>query len=199
MGFSHADRQVAVAKLFKFLKGFVCFLSIVNAVSTINFLSDGFNLAFQAHIQRINRREFALAAVCQGNYFLSKVDTALAAFSEYVGQCYVNTVFSAMLANCLQLFCGILSEDVDGNYAGNAEFFNVFDMLLQIYQTFFNCLYVRSLQVGFRYTAVHLQCTNGSNDNGCVRFQACITAFDIKEFFCTQVSAEACLGDSIIS
>ena len=50
LGFSHADRQVAVAKLFKFLKGFVCFLSIVHAVSTINFFSDGFNLAFQAHI-----------------------------------------------------------------------------------------------------------------------------------------------------
>ena len=149
LGFSHADRQVAVAKLFKFLEGFVCFLSIVNAVSTIDFFSDGFNLAFQAHIQRINRRKFALAAVCQGNYFFSKVDTALAAFSEYVGQCYVNTVLSAVLANCLKLFCGILSEDVDGNYAGNAEFFNVFDMLLQIYQTFFNCLYVRGLQSVF--------------------------------------------------
>ena len=108
-------------------------------------------------------------------------------------------MFSAVLANCLQLFCGILSEDVDSNYAGNAEFLNVFDMLLQIYQTFFNCLYVRSLQVGFRYAAVHLQRTYGSNNNGCVRFQAGITAFDIKEFFRTKVSAEACLGDSIIS
>ena len=104
-----------------------------------------------------------------------------------------------MLAYCLQLFCGILSEDVDGNYAGNAEFFNVFDMLLQIYQTFFYCLYVRSLQLGFRYAAVHLQRTYGSNDNSCVRLQAGITAFDIKKFFCTQVSAEACLGNSVIS
>ena len=108
-------------------------------------------------------------------------------------------MLSTVYAYSLQLLFCILSEDVDSNNNRHAEFLHVLDMLLQIYKALLDCLHVRRGQLSFRHTAMHFQRTHGSYDNCGIRLEACITAFDIEEFFCAEVSTKACLGNCIIS
>ena len=72
-------------------------------------------------------------------------------------------------------------------------------MLQQVRKTSLQSLQVLLVQVCLRNAAVVLQSTNGCYDNNCVGLQACHTALDIQELLSTQVSAEACLCDGVIS
>ena len=72
-------------------------------------------------------------------------------------------------------------------------------MLQQVRKTSLQSLQVLIVQVCLRHAAVVLQSTYSRYDNDCVRLQTCHTALDIQELLSTQVSAEACLCDSVIS
>ena len=72
-------------------------------------------------------------------------------------------------------------------------------MLQQVRKTSLQSLQVLIVQVCLRNAAVVLQSTYSRYDNNCVRLQSCHTALDIQELLSTQVSAEACLCDGVIS
>ena len=72
-------------------------------------------------------------------------------------------------------------------------------MLQQVRKSLLQSLQVLIVQVSLRNSAIVLQSTNGRYDNNCVRLQACHTALDIQELLSTQVCAEACLGNGVVS
>ena len=198
MGFSHAYGQIAIAHSFEFCQSFFSIVAKVNAVSTINFTSNGFDFLFQRHIVFVDGFEVSSTTFNQSNYFFSKFNTAFATTSEYIGQSYVYTVFSAVFTYSFQFFRSILCKNIDGNYQRYAKFLNVFNVFFKVYDTFFNCFHVGSSQFRFRNTTMHLESTNSCNQYNSVRFQACITAFNIKEFFCTKVSTKTCFSNGVV-
>ena len=64
-------------------------------------------------------------------------------------------------------------------------------MFAQVRQTSLHCVYIRLFQIRLGHSAMHLQRTYCSYQHAGVRSQACLTAFDVEEFFCAQVSAES--------
>ncbi len=44
---------------------------------------------------------------------------------------------------------------------------------------------------------MHLKAIAGSHNDGELRAEACLAALDVEEFFCAEVSAEACFSDGI--
>ena len=106
---------------------------------------------------------------------------------------------STMGTYSFQLFRCILSKNIDGYYQRQTEFFNIFNVFFQIDDTFFHSVHIRRSQVRLRHPAMHLQCAHCSNQHNSIRLQPGITAFDVKEFFSAQISAEACFCNRIIS
>ena len=72
-------------------------------------------------------------------------------------------------------------------------------MLQQVGKTFFQRFQVLVIQLILGNAAVIFQCTYGSYDDDGRGSQSCHTAFDIQEFFCAQISAEAGLCDGVIA
>jgi len=46
---------------------------------------------------------------------------------------------------------------------------------------------------------VHLECTNGCNNDYRIGVKTCHTAFDVKELLSTEVCTKACLGDGVVA
>ena len=46
---------------------------------------------------------------------------------------------------------------------------------------------------------MHFQSTDGCDNNNCIRHKACHAAFDVEKFFCSEVGAEACLRNGIVT
>ena len=63
----------------------------------------------------------------------------------------------------------------------------------------FECAEILCIELFFVKSAVHLERTNRCNDNDRIGSKSCHSALYIEELFCAEISAEACLGDSIIA
>ena len=72
-------------------------------------------------------------------------------------------------------------------------------MFQQVWKSFFQCFQVLIVQVSLWNAAVVFQSTDSCYDNYSVWCQACHTALDIQEFLSSQVSAEACFCDGVVT
>ena len=64
-------------------------------------------------------------------------------------------------------------------------------MFAQVREAFLHRFHVGFFQICFRYAAVHLQGADRGYQHAGVRSQPSLTAFDVEEFLCAQVSAES--------
>ena len=72
-------------------------------------------------------------------------------------------------------------------------------MAEQVGKSLAQSLKILGVKLGLCLASVHLKCAYGCNDNHRIGLESRITALDIKEFFCAQVPAEACFGNSVIA
>ena len=75
---------------------------------------------------------------------------------------------------------------------------HILDVLLQVGTAFFQCIKVFRAEIGTRHSAIVFQRPNGGDQNNTAWRQAAETAFDIEEFFSTEIGTESCLGDGVI-
>ena len=146
-------------------------------------------------------QEFEVAFFCFQCFqnFFSQRFAAFAAFCPYSCYCKCSAhCFASFFYICN--FCICISYEVVQSYNnGNTIFLDVFDVFFQVYETFCQSIQVFVGQVSFCNAAIVFHCTYCRNQNNRIGFQACFTAFDIKEFFSTQVSTEACFCYNIVS
>ena len=132
--------------------------------------------------------------------FFRKLDSAFAAFSPYFGECNINTEFFAFFSDKLKFRFCIGRESVDCNHAWESVILRyVFHVLQEIWNTLFECFEVFVIEVSLCNAAVIFQCSYGCNNNCRIRSEACFSALDVNEFFCSEVSSETCFRDNDIS
>ena len=95
------------------------------------------------------------------------------------------------------LFLGVGGEAVEGNDDRLPEGLEVLDMTIKIGQALAHALYIRRLQLLLIDTTVHLQPTEGGNEDGESRLEACGAALDVVELLRAEVRSEARLRDGI--
>ena len=88
---------------------------------------------------------------------------------------------------------------VDRNYCGNTVLTHIFDMCAEVYYALLQRFCVFSGKFCLGNAAVVLERTDSSDYNGTRGLKTCITALYIEELLCTEITAEACLRDSIFS
>ena len=72
-------------------------------------------------------------------------------------------------------------------------------MFSKVCHAFFECFDIFRSKLRFSQSAVHFESADCCHDNDCIRSEACKAAFDVEEFFSTEVSTEACFSYGIIS
>ena len=72
-------------------------------------------------------------------------------------------------------------------------------MLQQVRKPFFQRLQIFVIEICFCYTAVVFQSTNSCYNDNCIWLDSCHTAFDIKEFLCSEIRTKSGFCDCIIS
>ena len=108
-------------------------------------------------------------------------------------------LFLAVFGDQGDLFVRIAGEAVEGDDHLLAEVFHVFDMLVQVGESPDQPLLVGLFDLCFGDSAVQLQALRCRYDNGQFRGQARFAAFDVEEFFRTEIRAEAGFGDDVIA
>ena len=104
-----------------------------------------------------------------------------------------------MLAYKIMFFIRIRDKRIKRNYYIDAEILHIFNMLIKIDDSLFQCFHVLYGKFIFRDSAIVFECAYRCHNNYGVRNKACFTAFDIKEFLRSQIRSESGLGNYIIS
>ena len=77
--------------------------------------------------------------------------------------------------------------------------FDVAHVLQKVRKSLLQRLQILIVEICLCHAAVVLQRTNRCNDDNRIRFQTGHTAFDVQEFLCAKVTAEACLCNGVIT
>ena len=105
----------------------------------------------------------------------------------------------ALILNELELRLRIQREPVDCDHAGQfIHLRDVLNMLEQVRDALFKSFQILRAKLGLRNAAIVLQRADSRYDNDCARGQACHAALNVKEFFRTEVCAEAGFRDGVI-
>jgi hypothetical protein len=103
---------------------------------------------------------------------------------------YAQVRGSRLRPHC-QLAGRIGGEPVDGYHDRNAEFLQILDMAAKIGETGFQRAIADRCGLLQRQAAMHLQGTDSGNQHGGRRGKPGLTAFDVEEFLCAEIGAEA--------
>ena len=131
-------------------------------------------------------------------YFFCKFHAAGAAFLPHFGYgeltSSVFTEFPHISDFCLR----IGNKSVQCNNNRYAVLMQILDMFLKINNSRLQCRQILHSQIALLYSAIILKRTDSGNQYHCIRFQPCHTAFNVKEFLRSQISAESSLRNDII-
>ena len=179
--------------------------SPIHAVGAVNFLGNQLNPLTQGHLQGIQELDFALllAGLHDG---LSQLDGAFAAQSPVVGQSAAHAMVSTQLPQQSDFGLGVGVELVDAHHGHDAGLLDggnmveqVLGALLQQLQVLLGVLHRQGTAGNHGGSAaVHLQSTDGGNQNGNVGGQAGQTALDVPELLEADVGSEAGLGHVVV-
>ena len=163
-------------------------------------MNDLVQFVLNGAFQLIGVGEVIIWLFAETDYFFCKLQTAFATFCPYFRKSYVYAHFFTFCLYKIKLCLGICWESIDSNYTWKFVYIcNIAYMFQKVRETFFKSLKVLVVQVSFCNAAIVFQSTNSCNNNNSVWFQTCHTAFDVKEFLSTKVSAEASLCNCVIS
>ena len=95
---------------------------------------------------------------------------------------------------------GVGGKAVERHHHRQAEhLLHIVDVFQQIGQTLAQGVQIFFAQIGTRHAAVVFQCPHGGHHHRYIRTQAGEAAFDVAEFFCPQIGAEAGFGNRVIA
>ena len=197
--FRHAHRQFVQAQFFQRRDFRACFGTEVYIGRAVDFLRDGAQLVGDAVVDIIGVGEIVGLVFDGGNDFARQVRAAFAAFAPHFGQRYFHAVFGTGRLNQGEFGVGVGNEAVDGDDHGQAEDgFEVGDVFEQVGQAALQGFEVFRAQLFFGHAAVVFECAHGGDDHGGIGFEAGKAAFDVAEFFRTQIGAEAGFGNGVV-
>mmetsp|Transcript_1280 Transcript_1280/g.2609 ORF Transcript_1280/g.2609 Transcript_1280/m.2609 type:complete len:448 (+) Transcript_1280:594-1937(+) len=113
--------------------------------------------------------------------------------------------FQTSLADDFHFGFGVVFELVDGHHGVNSEFFGVFDVFDEICDSFLNkfdvfvgvfcCEWLSRLYR--RTAAMHLECTDCSDDDCALWFETRLAAFDVEKLLHANIGTKPSLGNHI--
>ena len=133
------------------------------------------------------------------NDLLRQLHAAVAALAEHVGEREIGAVLLAVAFDIGELRLGVGAKAVDRHDDRHAVFAHVFNVYAEVDNALLKRLKVllRDLRLG--HAAVVFQGAAGGDQHDGGRTQTGKAALDVEEFFRTQIGAEACLGDAVVS
>ena len=193
-----AHGEMAIALILQLSKAIADFLITDNVVSTVHLTGNRLGFFPKRYVVRIKRLELRRLGFNRLHHRLRQLDRAFTASGPVICSDAFNLDVIAQGFQQRILACGIGRKSIDRDDNGHTEFANVFDMPCQIVEPFFECREVFLLQHVFIHAAMHLESTNGSHNDGAVRLQPSLPAFDVHEFFGAEIRAEAGFSNDII-
>ena len=176
----------------------LCLSGEVNGTCAVDALRHGLRLLFDRSLYRIGELQGLRRTLFDGiDDQTSQFLCSCAPFTEggIDGKAHAYTM--AVLTYQGDFFLGVGGEAVEGNDDRLPEGLEVLDMTIKIGQALAHALYIRSLQLLLIDTSVHLQPTEGSDEDGESRLETSGTALDVVELLRAEIRSEARLRDGV--
>ena len=114
-----------------------------------------------------------------------------------VGRYDLDSEVGALVADALDLGFGVGGENVDRHYHRQAEEADIFDVLLEVFHTFFDRPDIDFFNSLESDTAVVFERTDRGYQYYHIGFETGLATLDIGEFFRAEVRAETRFGDGV--
>ena len=125
-------------------------------------------------------------------------DATVAAFGKDAVLGKTDTHCAAVVGDEGDFFVGIRVEAVEGYDDLLAETAHILNVFVEIGKAALDALDVRQFDIRLGDTAVEFQTLRRRHDDGNLRLESRLAAFDVEELLCAQVGTETGFGDDII-
>ena len=125
-------------------------------------------------------------------------DATVAAFGKDAVLGETDTHRAAVVGDEGDFFVGIRVEAVEGYDDLLSETAHILNMFVEIGKASLDALDVRQFDIRLGDTAVEFQTLRRRHDDGNLRLESRLAAFDVEELLCTEVGTETRFGDDII-
>ena len=198
LGLRHADRQIAVTRLFPLAKLVADALVGEHLVGAVDALGNGLDLFEQRHLVGIDRREVADFGIGDLGNPRGQCLGTLATKLPVTRDDRLASLLGNIVLKRLHLGVGIAEEVVDGDHDRNAKALEVLDMTAKVGAAGFDSGDIFGAEIGAGNTAIHLHRADSGDKDDRARRDAGLAALDVHEFLGAKVGAETGLGHDII-
>ena len=197
---SDADGELVVAQLVDHLERLDGLLVVDYAVCPVDLSREGLDLLLDRAAEVVAEGEGLRGVVVDGvDDYLCQLGGSLTALGEGVidGEGYAELL--AVEADRLELSLGIGGEAVDADDDALSKLPHILHVLVEVGEALLQRLHILRAEVGVLDSAVELEGLGSGDEDRGSGLETILTADDVEELLCAEVSTEACLRDGVVA